>query len=235
MAQSYLPPYATIAEACEWLQSETGEPWTLARLIEHGLMPWFWLDYEADYKASADVVFCGRKDGYLAPLIFVNDAGRAAIVGKDVRVSMTRNIAGDIVGFPPGSLVRPIDDLRFKRDDITLLASKFSEPAGATAAKVAAVKCGITKNAVIDAFEGVYFDRDQWSKALGKNIPDWLKLCRAEPGKQGDNKTSATWWPVLIAAALLDKGITVNQLDAVFFQSLKYWADEWQEASANDR
>lgn len=124
MEQSYLPPHATISEACEWLQNETDEVWTLARLLEHGLMPWFWLDYRAD----ADAVFAGRKQGYLAPLCFAGDAGRLANGSREVLVTMTRNHAGEIIGLPPGSLVLPLDDVRFRRDDLTQLASKFDAP-----------------------------------------------------------------------------------------------------------
>ena len=109
------------------------------------------------------------------------------------------------------------------------LDCKFPDPK-ATAVKVEAVKPGITKGAVINAFEGMHFDRDKWSKYLG-DPPDWLKDCQVMKGKQGDNKVSATWNPVLIAAALLDKKVDKNKLNAVFVQ-LKDWADEWREASA---
>lgn len=91
---------------------------------------------------------------------------------------------------------------------------------------------GITKSAVINAFQELYFDRDKWNKYLG-DPPDWLKECRVMPGVQG-NKTSATWNPVLIAAALFDKGISIRKFDAVFV-SLKDWADEWREVSASFR
>jgi len=131
MEQNYLPKLATTAEACAWLQDMTGEPWTLARLIEHTLMPWFWLDYRAD----ADAVFSGHKQGYLAPLCFAGDAGRLAAGGRDVLVTMTRNTAGALIAIPPGGLVLPVDDLRFRRDDITVLAGKFPAPADAPAAK----------------------------------------------------------------------------------------------------
>lgn len=97
--------------------------------------------------------------------------------------------------------------------------------------EVEAVKRGITKQQVINAFEGLHFDRDKWSKYLA-DPPDWLMTCRLTPGVQG-RKTSATWNPVLIAAALIDKGISQKKLDAVFVR-LKDWADEWREASDYD-
>lgn len=52
-------------------------------------------------------------------------------------------------------------------------------------------------------------------------------------GRKGDKSTSATWNPVLIATALIDKGITVKQLDPVFLRRLQQdWGGEWEEASA---
>lgn len=126
------------------------------------------------------------------------------------------------------------DKLAELRDKLEEIEQRFKlPPPDAPAALVEAIR-GITKQQVINAFEGIHFDREQWNKALGKNIPDWLKTCRAMPGKIGDNKTSATWNPVLIAAALYGdsgKSIPRKKLDAVFIR-LKDWADEWHEVSA---
>ncbi|CAH1070402.1 hypothetical protein [Candidatus Nitrotoga sp. 1052] len=106
-------------------------------------------------------------------------------------------------------------------------------PAIKTVAKQATVRSGITKNSVINAFEGLHFDRDQWIRALA-NVPNWLKDCRVTPGKRGNNKTSATWNPALIAVALLDKNVPIRKLDSVFVR-LREWAEEWNDASANER
>lgn len=105
----------------------------------------------------------------------------------------------------------------------------------APAAKSGTVKRSISKGEVINAFDGFHFSRDRWDKSLG-DPPDWLKTCRVEKGKQGDNKASARWNPVLIAVGLLDidKELTPKKLDAVFV-TLKDWREEWLEQSANDR
>lgn len=90
----------------------------------------------------------------------------------------------------------------------------------------------ITKQQVIDAFGGLHFnDRAGWRNALS-DVPQWIEPCRVTLGRKGDNSTSATWNPVLIAAALIDKGSTVKQLDPVFLRSLQDWVSEWEEASA---
>lgn len=57
---NYLPKHATVPEACEWLATETGEPWTLARLLEHSLMPWVWIDYEPRFPE----IFGDRLEGF---------------------------------------------------------------------------------------------------------------------------------------------------------------------------
>lgn len=85
---------------------------------------------------------------------------------------------------------------------------------------------GITKQKVMNAFDGIYFDRDHWGKYLA-TPPLWLVECRVA---KGNKKTSATWNPVLIAIALTERGISVNKLDAVFV-GLKDWSATWQEAS----
>lgn len=92
---------------------------------------------------------------------------------------------------------------------------------------------GISKAAVINAFEGLHFDRNGWNNALS-DVPKWIEICRVTPGRKGDNSSSATWNPALIASALLDKHIPIKKLDAVFV-NLKEWQDEWREASVNER
>lgn len=85
---------------------------------------------------------------------------------------------------------------------------------------------GIPKKRVIAAFEGVHFDESGWRKALA-SPPQWLKSCRVMPGNKAN---SALWNPVLIAVALLDKGISIKKLGAVFV-GLRDWADEWEAKS----
>jgi hypothetical protein len=128
----------------------------------------------------------------------------------------------------PGTLMRIADASSYLQPlglD-TLWLSDIDKPA----TKVEAVKPGITKGSVINSFEGMYFDRDKWNKYLG-DPPNWLMECRVA---KGNKKTSATWNPVLIAAALFDKEIAITRLDAVLVR-LPDWANEWREASASFR
>ncbi|HEY9269216.1 MAG TPA: hypothetical protein VIO39_07190 [Methylotenera sp.] len=89
---------------------------------------------------------------------------------------------------------------------------------------------GLTKQPIINAFEGLYWNRDKWGKYLA-SPPDWLKTCRVA---KGTKTASATWNPVLIAIALIDKKIPFKRLDSVFV-GLKDWTEEWQEKSNSSR
>lgn len=88
---------------------------------------------------------------------------------------------------------------------------------------------GINKQEAVTAFQGIYWDLKEWRKYLG-DPPDWLKKCQKQKGVRGNNKISATWDPVEIALALLDKGISEEELSQAFKkQVLKDWADLWKE------
>lgn len=109
---------------------------------------------------------------------------------------------------------------------IDLTASKQDESAATTANVTVTnnpVK-GMTKQPVINAFEGLYFNRDSWDTALA-NTPKWLEDCRVA---KGSRRASATWNPVLIGLALIDKNVSLKKLDIVFV-GLEDWQDEWQE------
>jgi len=139
-----------------------------------------------------------------------------------------------------------ISEAKIQEDKLAELRAKLSEieqrfelppdtAAPQAAGKGATVERSITKQQVINAFEGVYFSRPKWNKYLAdlKSAP-WLGNCWVSPPGVKGSRISRTWNPVLIAAALIDKGITEKQLEAVFFR-LQDWADEWNEVSASFR
>lgn len=132
---NYLPKHATAPEACEWLATETGEPWTLARLLENSLTPQVWLDYEPRFPE----IFGDRLEGFSTPMLFHGDVVRLAAGGDGVLLTMIRTPDKGIIRVIPGYRAE-IDDLRFLRDDITRLAGKHSAPHGTPAAKLEADK-----------------------------------------------------------------------------------------------
>lgn len=84
----------------------------------------------------------------------------------------------------------------------------------------------MTKNAVINAFNGLHFNHTQWHLYL-TDPPEWLKISGVEKEYK---KTPATWNPDLIALALRAKGVSGSKLDDVF-SKLTDWAEEWKAKS----
>lgn len=123
-----------------------------------------------------------------------------------------------------------IDEL--KLDAILLEQAPTAEQpeTKAAVAKQVEVPRSITKGRVASAFQDIHLSADAWAKALADG-PKWLIPCRVSKGLRGNNDVPSTWNPVLIAAALLDKGIDIEKLDPVFV-GLNDWADEWREKSA---
>lgn len=127
----YLPQWATLAEAEQWLAEETGEPWPLPRLIEAGLTPRTWIAPSSDLPEShMRAVFDGRHEGYLAEIIFASDLHRLA-ASRDGVMTMTRTPRGLIVKFTPPLAVE-VADLRFARTEIQALAAAPSAQVGPT-------------------------------------------------------------------------------------------------------
>lgn len=124
MTKPYLPAWATAQEAAEWLQAETGEPWPLPRLIESGAMPHVWLTPDPDDLKNSevfDVVFEGRHEGFMAPVVFAGDTHRIA-ADRTGTLSMTRAQSGALVRFTP-PLSFDVDKLRFDAERVRRLVA----------------------------------------------------------------------------------------------------------------
>ena len=114
MTVSYLSKHSSISEACTWLEIETKMDWSLKKLLEHGVMPWFWLDFK---HGLPNMIFEGRIEGYLAPVVFASDVDRIAADGSEALVNMTRTYSGEMFKIDP-PIRFSVDELRFLRDDI---------------------------------------------------------------------------------------------------------------------
>jgi hypothetical protein len=121
--KNYLPKHATALEACEWLATETGEPWPLLRLLESGLTPSIWLEYSPE---APKELFGDRYEGIFAPLLFANDLGRMTHTRTGL-MTMTRLPNGLHARISPG-IPFDLSELRFRREDITMLADNHSAP-----------------------------------------------------------------------------------------------------------
>ncbi|MFO1252270.1 MAG: hypothetical protein U1E77_14305 [Inhella sp.] len=171
----FLPGSATIAQACKWLAEQTGEPWTLARILEAGTMPWFWLDYSDKYGTE---VFSGRKEGYLAPMVFVGDSRRLEVVGRTAMVTMTRTADDRLMQLEPAMPVA-LDELRFMREDIESVGMAILE---ARARASAPVKWQIWLNASeVRLWESVALICDIEPTSLAEDPNAWQDARRLRP------------------------------------------------------
>lgn len=109
-----LPFRATREQACGWLAQQTDTPWTLARMLEHGLTPYVWLDYDADYPA----LFGDANGGYAAPIFFEDDTQRLAAGSEDVLITITKDAYKIVTQLPPPGFRRALHELRFLKKDL---------------------------------------------------------------------------------------------------------------------
>lgn len=128
----------TTTEACEFLHEKTGEPWTLSRLIRHGLKPYFWFDYDPAIPQAASI-FNDHHEGFLAPLLRKGDRSGPACGATDVCLTLTRTHDDKLVDLKPAHRFS-IDKLRFATTDIQRLhyglPKKIVSDATPSAAKV---------------------------------------------------------------------------------------------------
>ena len=229
MTASYLPPKATIEQSCQWLARNTGELWTLPRLLEHFLTPWLWLDYQEGHPE----LFGNRVEGFLAPVSFAGDLQRLSVDCHDVVLTMTCTPDGRRFSLCPG-VEYPVDDLRFLREDIQRLAGKFSATAAAPSgapekAATEVTPTGIPKEEILAVDWPLFgqFNQESLSAALS-DVPEWLKPARTARGSPG--KASALWNPAKLADCIVSKKYA-NQKAAGSFIG-KYFADwlpEWEK------
>ncbi len=127
------PPYhkdgvwfgATAEEAVAWLEKNTGETWSLARIVETGIWPWFRFDYSPEHAH----MFGDRFEGYAAQMIYGGDKQRLVENASDQDFLVTMFYVPAGILSPKEELVRttpmflPMSALRFAREDIQRLAS----------------------------------------------------------------------------------------------------------------
>ncbi len=209
----YLPKAATIEQACDWLARQTGSAWTLARILECGPKPWFWLDYSTD---APKELFGDKTEGYFAPMIFGGDKHRLEMYGEFALVTMTRTHDDNLIKMTPGMRL-DLSEIRFKRESLERVAKiineqKESQSAASSGAPESAEspapitlsegKRGITKAEILDAKWPLPNDAPSLESILDK-IPKWvveacIKVGRAGKGQSG----SHLWSPAVLAVCL---------------------------------
>lgn len=200
-----LPKLATIEEACAYLAKETGKAWTLPRLMEASLMPYFWFDANIKTRPVDDRpgIFDGKPEGFLAPILFGSDTNRLAATNTFALVQMSRLPDGRLFKMTPPMEVE-LSELRFKREDVEETATALckqatpeSNPGKATA--------------------GVKAKRLTWLEVTGPYIVDVMK--------SGQYVTAKLLFNALVEksgeGSPFDKGVGYNRGNLIVRQTAK--------------
>lgn len=227
MTTTELPFRATTEQACAWLAQETGDQWTLARLIDNAMTPYVWLDYDAAFPE----LFGDANGGYAAPIFFEDDTRRLAEGSDDVLITITKDAYKIVAKLPPPGFRRPLNDLRFLKSELEKLVKRLKREALPQPVKVEVAResqDGIHREQVIAAFGRlVKFDLDQaLTDANGVFGDDGARVKAS--AKKGKNK--AVWNPVTLALGLNDLyRVPMSQLKKAFksHDFLYDWDAQW--------
>jgi hypothetical protein len=226
MTPTTLPDRVTTEDTCLWLAAQTNSPWNLARLLEHGLTPYVWLDYTDEL---ADL-FADGITGYAAPVVFIEDTQRLAAGSDDVLIRFTRDSDRIAIKLKPPGILRPLADLRFFRRDIAQLAHDVLNPKPVVVEAPPPAKeslKGISKEEVLMVFGGmVKMNLEQaLAGAVGIFGDDGARVRKNSRG----GKNNYLWNPVTLAFGLNDvHRVPMSHLKKAFATQDILW--EWQAA-----
>jgi hypothetical protein len=223
-----LPFRATTAEACAWLAQQTGSQWTLARLLEHAITPYVWLDYDA----ASPELFGDATGGYAAPIFFEGDIARLVAGSEDVLITLTKDAYKIVARLPEPGFRRRLDELRFQKKDLERLAGKLKHEAQPAPKQPASEsQFGIGKAEVMEAFaRSVRLDLGAaLDEAVGIFGDDGARV-KASVRK---SKRNAVWNPVTLALGLHDVyRAPLGPLRRAFksHDFLDAWQDDWEQS-----
>lgn len=224
-----LPFRATTDQACQWLSRQTATPWTLARMIESGLTPYVWLDYDAHYPA----LFGDANGGYPAPIFFEGDTRHLAAGSEDVLITITKDVYKIVTRLDPPGFRRELHELRFLKKDLERLVKQLkreAEPKAAITAPATESTNGITREQVLVAFSGLV--KIDLAQALVKGGGIFGDEGARVKGSGAKGKNSILWNPVTLALGLNDVyRVPMQHLKRSFnsFEFLYAWQEEWQQ------
>ncbi|XLZ71253.1 hypothetical protein ABT364_04615 [Massilia sp. SR12] len=232
MSDIELPFRATTIEACAWLTQQTGSAWTLARLLENGLTPVVWLDYDAAYPE----LFGDANGGYAAPIFFQDDIARLAAGSEDVLITFTKDAYKLPARLPAPGFRRSLDELRFQKKDLERLAGKLkheARPAQQQTQSPGASESqfGISKAEVLAAFAG--FVRLDLARELDAAVGIFGDDGARVKASARKSKRNAVWNPVTLALGLHDAyRVPLGPLKRAFksHDFLYAWESDWEES-----
>jgi hypothetical protein len=234
MSNADLPFRATTAEACAWLEQQTGTAWNLARMLEHQLTPVVWLDYDPAYPE----LFGDANGGYAAPIFFKDDIAHLAAGSGDVLITFTKNAYKLPARLPEPGFRRPLDQLRFQKSDLDRLAAKLKQDAQApqqqpqaTSAAAKESQSGISKDEVMLAFAAIV--RLDLARALDEATGIFGDDGARVKASVRKSKRHALWNPVTLALGLHDVyRAPLGPLKRAFksHDFLLAWQGNWEES-----
>lgn len=231
MTATELPFRATTAQACAWLAQQTGAAWSLAAMIEHGLTPYVWLDYDAAYPA----LFGDANGGYAAPIFFEGDTGRLAAGSDDVLITITKDVYKIVTRLPAPGFRRELHELRFLKKELERLVARLRREAEAPAPAPAAreSQAGINRDQVLAAFAGMVRISLEDALAGGGGIfgDDGARV----KGSARQSVKKALWNPVTLALGLNEvHRVPLGQLKRAFgaHDFLFDWTAQWERSLA---
>jgi len=227
-----LPFRATTATACAWLAEQTGSDWTLARLLESGLIPVVWLDYDPAFPE----LFGDANGGYAAPVFFQDDIARLIGGSRDVVNTFTKDAYQLPARLAAPGFRRELDALRFPKKELERLAAKLRHAAQPAPQKPAIAggsesPFGISKAEVLAAFAAVVrLDlARELDAAVGIFGDDGARV-KASVRKSTRN---ALWNPVTLALGLHDAyRVPLGPLKRAFtaHDFLHPWHNDWEQS-----
>lgn len=227
-----LPFRADTEQACAWLAAHTGSAWTLARLIEHGLTPYVWLEYDPDFPA----LFGDANGGYAAPIFFEGDTRRLAEGSADVLITTTKDVYKIVTRLPAPGFRRELHELRFLKKEVERLAGKLkhaAEPAPPKEEPAQESRDGIGAEQVLAAF-GVCVKFDL-ARALAAGDAIFGDDGARVKGSARKGKNKALWNPVTLALGLNDVyRVPMGHLRRAFkaHEFLDPWSSQWEQSLA---
>ncbi len=228
MTSAKLPQRATTAETCQWLGEQTGTPWNLARLLEHCLTPYVWVDYSDEY---ADL-FAEGITGYSAPVVYIEDTKRLAAGSDDVLIRFTRDSDRIAIKLKEPGMRLPLDAIRFFQRDIEQLADALlNPPAPETPPAPKESLKGISKEQVMIVFGGMA--KVDLEKALAGGIGIFGDDGARVRKNSRAGKNTHLWNPVTLALGLNDVyRVPMRSLKKAFATQpqLMEWRDAWLES-----
>jgi hypothetical protein len=229
MTITILPYRATLEQACDWLEAHTGSSWNLARLIEHEVTPYVWLDYDAAYPE----LFGDANGGYAAPIFYEGDTARLAAGSEDVLITITKDAYKIVARLPEPGFRRQLHELRFQKKDLEKLVKTLKRAAQPQPEPKAAAEstAGIYKEQALAAFGPlVKLNLDTALVGGGGIFGDDGARIKASTKKA---KSKIVWNPVVLALGLHDVyRVPLRGLSRAFaaHDFLYPWREEWERS-----